>query len=160
MTTLAIDKFTPFMTGLNRPGSGKEAGQLSQIFRSVIHHKLSGWSERQQTITALSVLNQPQALGSDVLADCSTISLANRFLAALPVDLAEPEIGIDPDGEVSFDWFGPAGRNFSVSLRDDGRVAYAGAFGPGKTTYGTDIFIDEIPAEIMDAVRKLARTGP
>ena len=59
------------------------------------------------------------------LVDSATLLLAQRFLAALPSELAAPELAVDPDGEISFDWFGRSGRNFSVSLRSDGRVAIA-----------------------------------
>ena len=93
------------------------------------------------------------------LVDSATLLLAQRFLAALPSELAAPELAVDPDGEISFDWFGRSGRNFSVSLRSDGRVAYAGAFGPEKTKYGTDRFDDQVPEEIVEAVRDLQETA-
>lgn len=88
----------------------------------------------------------------------ATKSLAEAFMAIWPSTVPAPEVSADSDGEVSFDWAGQDGRNFSVSLREDARLAYAGAYGAGKTKYGTEVFNRvEIPEEIVEAVRKLWR---
>lgn len=84
-----------------------------------------------------------------------TIDLAERFLGAWPSGLPAPEVSAEPDGEVVFDWACLDGRNFSVSLREDARIAFAGAYGGGKTLYGTDHFQDSIPDEVVEAVREL-----
>lgn len=99
-------------------------------------------------------------LDRDELSDVNhaTFALAEKFLAAWPVGLPIPEVGSDPDGEVTFDWSGHDGRNFSVSLREDARLAYAGTYGPSKTKHGTDIFNGtDVPIEITDAVLELRR---
>ena len=159
MTTLALNrKFSPVTAGLSRPASGSEAILLWKIIEaSLADFKYAG-ADRAYTRNELHAIEDENRDGdssspSTILG--STLILAERFLTALPSDLLQPEVTLEPDGDIAFEWYGVSGRNFSVSLRHDGRVAYAGAFGPEKTRYGTDRFDDEISKEIVEAVRDL-----
>lgn len=93
-------------------------------------------------------------LGSAPLSE-PTYQIAKRFLWAIPSNLPAPEITADRDGEVNFDWFGKQGKNFSVSLREDGRIAFAGQFSTTIKRSGTDNFDDTVPQEILIWVKKL-----
>jgi hypothetical protein len=66
----------------------------------------------------------------------------------LPDGLPEPEVGVDPDGSVSFDWEG-----LSISLGPDGELRYAGIVG-GVEDYGEMPWGDGI-AEVV--VRLMSR---
>lgn len=50
---------------------------------------------------------------------------AMRMVRALPNDLPLPEIGIDPDGEISLDWMCSRTRMFSISVSGSARLACA-----------------------------------
>lgn len=89
---------------------------------------------------------------------------ASLFLDLLPSSAPDPEIAIDPDGDVSFDWhYGPR-ANFSVSVNATGQLSYAGLYG-WNSNYGTDSISDGLPRAILDNLRRLfslvpkARTG-
>lgn len=155
MTTLAITaRFAPVTTGLVRSGSSNEAIQLWRVLASAFSDLKRTRSDRALAFSELFAMDQGVD-GNAVSVEAVTLVLAERFLTVLPLDIPSPEVGLDPDGEISFDWFGAGGQNFSVSLRKDGRLAYAGAFAGEKTKYGTDRLDDEIPREIVDAVREL-----
>lgn len=159
MTTLAINRrFSPVTKGLIRSGSSDEAIQLWKVLASAFSDLKRGRSDRALAFSELFAMDQGGADVGTTTVESATLVLAERFLTVLPLDIPTPEVGLDPDGEISFDWFGPAGQNFSVSLRKDGRLAYAGAFVGEKTKYGTDRLDDEIPREIVEAVRELC--GP
>src|SRR5690348_1705029 len=122
MTTLASNRFTSSTAGLSRPGSGIEAKRLGDLVLEETVRLVSGWSERCSTFAELCLMKGELALLDNSIAtmDTAVIDLASKFLTALPLDFPEPELGVDPDGEISFDWFCKAGKNFSVSLRNDG----------------------------------------
>ena len=89
---------------------------------------------------------------------------ASFFLDLLPSSAPHPEIAIDPDGEVSFDWhFGPR-ANFSVSINSTGQLSYAGLYGQ-NSSYGTESITNRLPRAILDNLARLysldpkARTG-
>ena len=128
-----------------------------------LHGELLVTDEIQRFIDLLSLkaARKKQPTSSEALSflhgeiDRLTLAIAERFWSALPSSIPAPEVSADPDGEVSFDWIGDDGSNFSVSVRSDARLAYAGAFGEGKTKYGTDRFDNQVPGEILEAVREL-----
>lgn len=111
-----------------------------------------------------------EALGEleDIVTECSehgwdgydgepvdrlSVSEASRFLLALPANIPAPQVSVDPDGEVSMDWEGTPDTLFSVSIRGDGRLSYAGRFGIRRAR-GTEYLSDEIPRQVMDHVRR------
>jgi len=156
MSTLATNRrFAPVTKGLARSGSSDEAIQLWRHLARILFDFKRAGSARSLAFSELFALDPSDRTDRNGDAESVPLVLARRFLTALPLDIPTPEVGLDPDGEISFDWFGPAGQNFSVSLREDGRLAYAGAFSAEKTKYGTDRLDDEIPREIVEAVREL-----
>jgi len=81
---------------------------------------------------------------------------AKQFLTALPIDSSPPEISVDPDGEVSFDWFKRKGNTLSISISKDDEIAFAFRDGPSKN-YGKEYYSDVIPKTILEKINKFAR---
>lgn len=79
---------------------------------------------------------------------------AKQFLDRFPTSLPAPEVSVDPDGEVSFEWYASARRVFSVSIGTNDEVTYAGIFGASKT-HGVEVFHDEIPRIVFDNIRRV-----
>lgn len=79
---------------------------------------------------------------------------AKRFIEALPANFPAPEVAVDPDGEVSLEWYCPTGRVFSVSIGANDGLSYAGKFSPSRKTHGTEIFTNQIPQVILDNIRR------
>lgn len=93
-------------------------------------------------------------LGSSPL-DSGTYQIAKRFILALPSSLPAPELTVDRDGEINFDWFGSEGQIFSASLRKDGRIAFAGQISPRKRYSGLEEFNDSIPKRIVESIKSI-----
>lgn len=79
---------------------------------------------------------------------------AEAFLAALPAGIPLPIVAADPDGEVAFEWYVAPRQVFSVSVGSRYEIAYAGVFG-ANTIHGTEYFMDELPAAVMENLRRL-----
>ncbi len=83
-----------------------------------------------------------------------TYCAAKDFLKALPPSIQDPEIAVDPDGEIAFDWYG-GDKVFSVSVSPCKRLAYSGRYG-NSTAYGTMQFKgSRIPEELFPHIRKI-----
>ncbi len=86
------------------------------------------------------------------------------FLDLLPSSAPNPEVAIDPDGDVSFDWHLGPRANFSVSISATGWLSYAGLYGR-NSNYGTESITDGLPRAVLDNLGRLfnlvpkARTG-
>lgn len=79
---------------------------------------------------------------------------AIHFSWLLPPNIPVPEIYIDPDGEVNFEWYAGPRQVFSVSIGSNNELAYAGLFGANKT-HGAEYLDDELPGTILDNIRRV-----
>src|SRR5262245_13902446 len=116
-----------------RQAASATAASVSRALRATLLQYR--WTSLEQMAVELwNILRQQDAEMRPV--DRETAQAALAFAEILPRSLPVPEIAADPDGEVSFDWLGPAGRMFSVSVSKDGRIAYAGRFGENSKIHG------------------------
>lgn len=77
-----------------------------------------------------------------------------RFAQFLPNSFPNPEVTIEPDGEIAFEWFSNKQRVFSVSIGRNGELTYAGLFGFNKT-HGTEFLADEVPRTILENIKRV-----
>lgn len=83
---------------------------------------------------------------------------AEMLLRSLPFTTPKPDIGIDPDGEISFTWYRGPRNVFSISIGGAGRLSYAGFFG-ASSVHGTEYLVDKIPEMVEDNLARLFPGG-
>ena len=79
---------------------------------------------------------------------------AEKFIKALPANIPAPEVAIDPDGEISLEWYRAPRRVFSVSIGSNDEMTYAGVFGKSNA-HGTETFNFQIPTPVLINLRRL-----
>ena len=79
--------------------------------------------------------------------DRASIEWALRLLDGLPNDLPAPTIGLDPDGQVTLEWYARPDRVLSVSLDPRGLAHYAALYGI-RRKFGTEPVGRDLPAII------------
>lgn len=84
----------------------------------------------------------------------STRDFARMFASALPAGVPTPEVSIDRDGDIAFDWDEGPRRVFSVSVSRDGTLNFAGLFGP-NTIHGSEVLDRGIPPTIAYAIKRV-----
>lgn len=82
-------------------------------------------------------------------AEVSTYAHANRFLESLPSTLPIPDVSVDRDGEICFDWDNGPRQVFTVCVGRDGTLTYAGLFGFNRI-HGVEYSGESLP-EIVSA---------
>ena len=80
--------------------------------------------------------------------------LACQFLRALPLGIAAPSVGAEPDGHLTLEWYRSPRRLLSVSLSPEGDLHYAALLGPSKA-YGTEAFFGDVPRTILDLIHRV-----
>jgi len=96
---------------------------------------------------------------SSVFVDASALDYAVAFISLLPPEAPDPDIVIEEDGDVAFDWGSSAESTFSVSVGSDGTLRFGGLFGNG-TRYGSEPLVSAIPNEILAYIDKARQTWP
>lgn len=77
---------------------------------------------------------------------------AYRLAEALPLEIPNPTVGVDPDGELTFEWYRGTRRLVSLSIAGDGLINYVARIGPNKH-HGVEEFFDEMPKRIGELVQ-------
>lgn len=81
-------------------------------------------------------------------------ALACQFLRALPLGIAAPSVGAEPDGQLTVEWYRSPRRLLSVSISPDGDLHYAALLGPNRA-YGTEAFFGDVPRAILDLIHRV-----
>lgn len=79
---------------------------------------------------------------------------AFHFALSIPSSVPSPEVYVDTDGEITFEWYRGRRQVFSLSVGSKNEIAYAGLFGASKT-YGVEQFYDDIPVRLLDNILRL-----
>ena len=154
MSTLNYTYF-PINVGLAPVGSGPESKKIGRLTDRAFK-VLQTQSHFETVINDLyDLLSEARSGQHESELDYPTFLAAKRFLLAFPKTLPLPEIAIDSDGEISFDWEGKNRRMLSVSLRADGRLSYACKLGMMRSSYGVDEFDENVPETIVESVKKI-----
>lgn len=93
------------------------------------------------------------APGAALKAD--SYATGKAFVTALPSTAPAPEMTVDADGELVFDWYGSGGRTVSVCAQANGKLVYACRFGTNRAMHGHAVMGTAIPQEIVDAIKEL-----
>lgn len=147
--------YFPIGAGTSSLGSGPESQDLRRLTRQALRPLLVQ-SHVETVINDLCDLFSEVRSGQhESELDYPTFLTAQRFLLAFPKTLPLPEITLDSDGEISFDWEGKNRRMLSVSLRADGKLSYARKLGIMRSSYGVDEFDENVPEAIVESVKKI-----
>ena len=80
------------------------------------------------------------------------------FSQLLPSNVPVPEIYVDSNGEATFEWYIAPRQVFSVTVRGNGELVYAGIFGANKI-HGTVHLDDELPEVILGNIYRVLSGG-
>lgn len=80
---------------------------------------------------------------------------AYRFIEALPSGFPMPSVGAEADGHLTLEWYRNPSRVVSVSVSPDGELHYAALLGFSARRNGTEPFIGEVPADLLQLIRRV-----
>lgn len=138
-------------------------GGSTRISETFADHAANGAQNESSTSTCAAlrardflVALEPVIENEGVQVGSPSVKLSVDFFLTLPVDIPVPDISVDPDGEIAFDWFGKQNWLFSVSFSDRNRYSYASLRGPNESS-GTQWFDDSVPMEVIQYIREVTR---
>ena len=132
-------------------GFSQEANILAKCLRESVEHYLR--PRLSLLVPEIESLGD-QSRDANARADFETVQAAIQFAYCLPRFTPLPEVSVDPDGEISFDWLSGNGEMFSVSINKQNRLAYAGWFGEKSRVHGIEQLAEKCPPEIISGIQK------
>jgi hypothetical protein len=142
------------LRGWAAPGASEIARQIQLLVEKSLDHYL----EPRLALLVPEIENlQVDSDEASIPVDPDTIRAAMQFAYSLPRIGPLPEVSADPDGEISFDWNGPSGEMFSVSVNKHNRLAYAGWFGERSRIHGIEQLAEDCPQQIARGIEKTIR---
>lgn len=157
MTTLAYDPsdhYASLLWGWNESGAGPLARKVSRSLENARTWLLGDAEGLAYSLDDLDNLASELGLAVHV----GTIALGRMFLHALPGDIPPPDIDLDQDGDLVFDWRGPTGAMLTICLSRDGHLNYAARLSDRQTRNGQDVFNDAIPADLVRLARQVNKS--
>ena len=79
--------------------------------------------------------------------------MARKILASLDSDVPSPEILLENDGLVAFEWYKSRDRQISVSIYPDGSLGYAGI--KGFTFFNKLQLQEKMPASLTGLIKEI-----
>ncbi|MDQ6968345.1 MAG: hypothetical protein Q9M14_06670 [Mariprofundaceae bacterium] len=83
----------------------------------------------------------------------ASYSLAQDFLESLPLGMSAPSAAVEPDGQVSLEWYQSPNHIVSISFDPNNQIHYASIIGARKAS-GSEPFIGNIPRVILELAQK------
>lgn len=158
-TTLAFATGFSVMPWLDR-GLSDEAGDLRNIAKQILDYgnSISLGEIRRASQVALdqafseALVDNWDGMGSRA-AEATTYYYASKFLDLLPSSMPIPEISVDRDGEICFEWDSGPRQVFTTCVGRDGTLTFAGLFGYRKS-HGVEILGESLPQIISENIEK------
>jgi hypothetical protein len=76
---------------------------------------------------------------------------AERFLSSFPLGMEAPEVGAEPDGAITLEWYRSPNKVISISINPDGWIYYAALIGTSKR-HGADYSLMGISDDLLKII--------
>lgn len=84
----------------------------------------------------------------------ATLGHAGRLIDSLPLGTPLPSVGVEPDGQVTLEWYRDPKWTLSVSVSSEGRLFYSALF-DSDDPRGSSRFVDQVPRTILDFIKRV-----
>ena len=83
---------------------------------------------------------------------------AIRFLNSFPLGMEAPEVGAEPDGAITLEWYRSPNKVISISINPDGWMYYAALIGTSKR-HGADFSLMGVSDDLVEIISQVVGGG-
>lgn len=80
---------------------------------------------------------------------------ARKLLGMIGPSFPMPEVFVEPDGEIAFEWYKERDLLFVISVGGNNIITYAGLFGKKNKTHGTETFTEKLPGFVVQSIHRV-----
>jgi len=84
------------------------------------------------------------------------LQYAIKFLNSFPLGIEVPEVGAEPDGAISLEWYRSPNKLISISINPDCWMYYAALIGTSKR-HGADYALMGISDDLLEIILQVTR---
>ena len=86
-----------------------------------------------------------------------TLQSAKTFLKSFPLGIESPDVGAEPDGAITLEWYRSPNRVISISINPGGCFYYAAIIGANRR-HGMDFALFGVPEDLLALISQVTRT--
>ena len=80
---------------------------------------------------------------------------AYRIVETLPAGVPMPQVGAEPDGHLTLEWYRSPSRVLSVSVSPEGELNYAALLGETSRRTGSEVFQGIMPSDLLHIIHQV-----
>lgn len=84
------------------------------------------------------------------------LQCAKMFLKSFPLGIEAPEIGVEPDGAITLEWYRSSNRVISISINPGGWLHYAAIIGVTRR-HGMDFALFDVSDDLLGLILEVTR---
>ena len=83
-----------------------------------------------------------------------TLQNAKAFLKSFPLGIEPPDVGAEPDGAITLEWYKSPGKVISISINLGGWLYFAAIIG-AKKRHGVDFALCDVSEDLLDLISQV-----
>ena len=84
------------------------------------------------------------------------LQCAKTFLESFPLGIEAPEVGAEPDGAITLEWYRSPNRVISISINPGGQLYYAAIIGASRR-HGMDFALFDVSEDLLELISQVIR---
>ena len=81
---------------------------------------------------------------------------AKAFLKSFPLGIEPPDVGAEPDGAITLEWYRSPDKVVSISINPGGWLYFAAIIG-AKKRHGVDFALCDVSEDLLDLISQVTR---
>lgn len=160
MTTIAMPLTISGYSGEPSSGAGFVAQEREYIFRLLQKSNTLGFAAKGTFQQLDEVLEECSSEGWDgeraKPISGEVLQYAKVFLKSFPLGVEAPEIGAEPDGAITLEWYRSPNRVISISINPGGWLYYAAIIGVTRR-HGVDFALFDVSDDLLSLILEVTR---
>ncbi|MCX6089950.1 MAG: hypothetical protein NTY95_14580 [Bacteroidia bacterium] len=83
-----------------------------------------------------------------------TLQSARIFLKSLPLGIEPPDVGAEPDGAITLEWYKSSNKVISISINPSGWLYFAAIIGT-KRRHGKDFVLLDVSEDLLELISQI-----
>ncbi len=83
-----------------------------------------------------------------------TLQNAKAFLKSFPLGMEPPDVGAEPDGDITLEWYKSSDRVISISINPGGWLYFAAIIG-AKKRHGVDFALCDVSEDLLGLISQV-----